>query len=368
MTHIPTLINQSEFYFFLPAIDSFFTVSLPSLTNFFNLQPSQLHLSPPPKNTGQFLSLPQVTDYIISKAQKHPIVIIPFKPSAKISKLCQNHHWILASNPPHLSRLLEDKISFFSLCQKNRLPLLPSSVDLYTPKNLKFYHQKYGDSLVVQTHFGWAGQSTFLSNTHVAPKIEPKTTVKYSPLLPGYTLTNNCCLTHQGLIQSPPALQLTGLKPLTDNQFSTVGRQWPCLAPIPIMEKVNKITDDFSRLILQPLGYRGFFGLDFLISDNSPYLLECNPRLTASFSFYTGLEIKNNLTPLFYFHLLEFCRLPYEIDLQAEQKRFRNQNIIGSELVNRKLHHRLQLSSPVVASPQNIILPSKVVHKLTHNA
>ncbi|HPH19617.1 MAG TPA: ATP-grasp domain-containing protein, partial [Haliscomenobacter sp.] len=88
----------------------------------------------------------------------------------------------------------------------------------------------------------------------------------------------------------------------------------------------------FSKKILTPLNYRGFFGLDFLVSENQVYLLECNPRLTASFAFYTQIELKNDLTPLFYFDLAEFINLDYQIDLLQEQSRFYNQNIIGSEI------------------------------------
>ena len=55
-------------------------------------------------------------------------------------------------------------------------------------------------------------------------------------------------------------------------------------------------------------GYKGFFGLDFLIEDETGevYLSENNARLTASSSFYTTLELMEGSFPLLGYHLLSF--------------------------------------------------------------
>ncbi len=232
---------------------------------------------------------------------------------------------------------MEDKIKFYELCQKVNLPQIPALISPFTQKNFLQAQKIFGQKIVTQTHFGWAGNSTHLALNYSDVKscIPNKILTKFSPFKSGYSLLNNCCLTQQGLIQSPPALQYTGLKPLTNNPFATVGRQWPSQASVEIKEKIKQITNDFSEKILKPLNYQGFFGLDFLISGSDVFLLECNPRLTASFAFYTQMELKNGLTPLFYFHLAQFINLDYQIDLKTEQNRFYNQNLIGSEITLR---------------------------------
>lgn len=318
--NLAPLLNESGYDFYFLVVDKFFDIKLSSLKHFRSIHASHQH------NSGQLLALPKTINYIQQTSSNRHVAIVPFKPSAKINFICQQHHWTCVSNPAKTNRILEDKIKFYQLCQQSQLPVIPSTITTLKPDTFLPGH-------VIQTRFGWAGKSTFQFSTYqdAICRIPPNTPIKISPLLPGYTLTNNCCLTHQGLIQSPPALQYTGLKPYTQHPFATVGRQWPCLAPNTIQAQVQSITQYFAAKILQPLNYQGFFGLDFLVINSQVYLLECNPRLTASFAFYTQLELDLHLNPLFFFHLAEFINLPYQIDLRQEQQRS-HLNIIGSEL------------------------------------
>lgn len=330
MNYLEDLLNKSGYNFFFLVVDKFLDINLPQLSNFHSLFQKNLEI----KNSGYLLSQKTIQDKL--KSSQNPVVV-PFKPSAKLEKICQNNHWLLAANPASINRLLEDKVKFFENCQKNDLPIVPGIIAKFNDESFKIAEDKFGNNLVIQTHFGWAGNSTHNFNNYETAKtvIPTNTLAKFSPLLNGYSLLNNCCLTQHGLIQSPPALQYTGLSEFTQNPFATVGRQWPSLASIDIQEKVRQITIEFSERILKPLNYRGYFGLDFIVSDNQVYLLECNPRLTASFAFYSQIELNNNITPLFYFHLAEFINLNYSIDISDEQKRFYNQNIIGSELTKK---------------------------------
>lgn len=330
MNNLESLLSNSGYTFYLLVVDKFLNINLPQLKNFYSLSQNNLKI----KNSGFLLSQKNIQFQI--KQSQNP-VIIPFKASAKIEKICQKQQWLNASNPSKITRLLEDKIKFHLLCQENKLPLLPAIVAPFNQKNFKLAQKKFGQKIVTQTHFGWAGNSTHLASDYseINRLITNKTPTKFSPYLSGYSLLNNCCLTRHGLLQSPPALQYTGLKSFTSNPFATVGRQWPSFAPTNIINKIHQITTDFSEKVLKPLNYRGFFGLDFLVFQDKVYLLECNPRLTASFALYTQMELKNNLTPLFYYHLAEFTNLDYQIDLNKEQERFFNQNLIGSEITLR---------------------------------
>jgi hypothetical protein len=128
------------------------------------------------------------------------------------------------------------------------------------------------------------------------------------PLLEGATYTNNCCLTKWGSIVGPPALQINGLPTLSSNSFATTGRQWPSFLPDRHLKKIQKVSQDIVKL-LQKLDFRGFYGVDYLITQKDIYVLEINPRLTASSNFYTQLELKNNLIPTIYWHLAEFLDL-----------------------------------------------------------
>lgn len=373
MNLIETL-NQTNYTFFFLIVDKFLDINLPQLKNF-----EKIYISDYPevlvKNSGKLLSNPQVIDYILKKSeeQKTTPVIIPFKPSGKIEHLCQKYNWIYAANPAILNRSLEDKIDFYKLCQENNLPTIPIFIDEFTQNNFLKYQKALNNNLVIQTRFGWAGKSTFSASSweDIKDKIETGTSVKYSPLLKGYSLTNNCCLTTSGLIQSPPALQYTGLPQFTQNPFTTVGRQWPSFAPIEIIEEIKNLTNTFAK-ILKILNYKGFFGLDFFITENQVFILECNPRITASFDLYTQIEANHNINPLFLFHLSQFLPINLDIDLEQENKRFYDLNIIGSEITQKDSDsntiHRYRDFIPFSTQVNPIDIPQSIiqsVHEIT---
>ncbi len=322
---IQNYINKLPIDFFFLVVDSNLDIKCPQLKNFYTIYDPKLDQ----KNSGYLLSQPSTINFIKNTIKKsgHQAAIIPFKPSAKIDLICQQNNWIGVCNPAPLNRLLEDKIKFPNIIKD--IPQIPFVIAPYTKLTVDKLIKKY-KKIVVQTHFGWAGNSTKLIVNYDPTIIPENTLCKFSPYLKGYSLLNNCCLTKSELLQSPPGLQFTGLKEYTNNPFATVGRQWPSMAPLTIINQVKNITNSFSK-ILKKLKYRGFFGLDFFVSKNKVYLLECNPRLTASFAFYTDIELKAKITPLFYYHLLEFTS-PITI---LKENRFNNKKIIGSELTKR---------------------------------
>ena len=290
------------------------------------------------KNSAYLLKQDLVINFIKSHSQSKKLkpIIIPFKASAKIEKICQENDWIYAAVPSSLNRQLEDKINFNKICKENNLPVIPGAIDKLNQENFEKYQKQLTSKLIIQGRFSWAGKKTFIAEkwSEIKDKIEERTTVKYSSYLPAYSLTNNCVITKKGLIQSPPALQYNNILSLSSNPFSTVGRQWPAFIPDNVKEEIKKITESFSKLITS-LNYKGFFGLDFLVNENQIFLIECNPRLTASTDIYTQAEFKNNINPLFLHHLLTFLDLDFDINLEEENKRFYNDQIIASEITKK---------------------------------
>jgi len=362
------LINHSNFDFYFLVVDPFLSISLPQLKHFQTLTSTDIGI-PATNNSGQLLSHPQTISYITQHTQ-HPrqVAIVPFKPSSKLDLVCRQFGWTLIANPASINRLLEDKIKFPQICSDYNLPTLPHLISPLTTSSFSLAQKKFGQNLVIQTHFGWAGKSTHQASSwsEIAKLLPPQTVVKFSPLIDGYTLLNNCCLTTHGLIQSPPALQFTGIPPLTHNPFATVGRQWPSFAPDDIKHQIYDITQKFAALLIRQ-HYKGFLGLDFFVNRHTVYLLECNARLTASFAFYTDLELRSNLTPLFFFHLLEFLNLKYPLNFKQESQRF-YENITGSELTNKdengKTLSRIRKYKILTTDPHHPHLHPSLLNKL----
>lgn len=361
------LLNELPYNYFYLNVDEFLDLNLPQLKNLHTLSPKSLNITISAKNSGRLLEHPTTTEYIknICKNNNNP-VIIPFKPSAKIDLICRQQGYILASNPAKLNRLFEDKLKFPQICTDFSVPVIDYFIAPFKELSYLEAVSRFGNKLVIQTHFGWAGKSTHLCSSYNQAKqiIGQDTLVKFSPLLSGYSLLNNCCIVNNSLIQSLPAIQYTGIKPLTQNPFATVGRQWPSHAPQNIIDQVIRITKDFSKVLIKKK-YQGFFGLDYIISKDKVYLLECNPRLTASFAFYTSLELKHEINPLFLFHIAEFLPEFFPIDIASENYHHQSSLVIGSEITRKDNFGTTiaKYSKPVAFSstfdppviPQNII-------------
>ena len=311
MKYLTTLLNNCHYDIYFLVVDKKLDIDLPELKYFYKIYLPDGET----KNSGHLLSLKSTQDFIKQNSAKnnHLPAILPFKPSAKIDKICEKNAWLCLGNTAKLNRFLEDKVKFYQFCKQEKLPVIPSNIDTFTRENFEKYSK--GSEIVVQSHFGWAGNSTFSAKNYdeIKDKIGENSIVKFSPFIKGTTYINNCCLTRSGLLQSPLAVQI-------NDNFATIGRSWPSNLPEEQIALTGQLTNLFASS-LSKLNYRGYFGLDFLINKDNIYILECNPRFTASFAFYHFLETQNKINSLIYYHLLEFLDIDYEINVEIEQKR-----------------------------------------------
>jgi len=342
---VETAINESKYLIFFPIVDPFLELSLPHIKN--------LHLlyhTPPqtkPKNnffvsikskakSESVLTDPQVQNYIKTTSQKLNKIpaIMPFKPSAKIDLICHKNNYLLIGNSRPLNLKFEDKINFAAICTKHKINTIPFFIDKLNQKNISKAQSIFKTGqIVVQVKTGWAGNSTYLSD--LALKTLPfDSLVKFMPFIKGTTYIQNGCIYKQNLIPSPVGIQLNNPKH-SNNIFATTGRSCPSHLNQSSLDKIRLINYQLEKIFIKA-NYRGFFGLDFLINQTgSVYLSECNPRLTASFNFYSQLELKNNHIPLLYLHMLEFLNLNINLPIDQLKSRFADQTLSGSQITIR---------------------------------
>lgn len=72
--------------------------------------------------------------------------------------------------------------------------------------------------------------------------------------------------------------QFTALHPNSSQSYHFCG----AVAPLPLPDKTVKTITDIGELLTQESSLRGLFGCDFIVSENTPFLLEVNPRYTAA--------------------------------------------------------------------------------------
>lgn len=286
------------------------------------------------RTSGKLLEQPEVRKYIKQNSAGKIPNILYFKPSVKLEGLCRRFGYRNLGNPVSLNRLFEDKISFFKICQELGIPVPKGEIVFLAEADFARLRQKYGPKMVIQFGRGWAGSTSFLIENEEEFNILKRkffqTKVKLNRFIKGKTVLNNACVTGEKILLGPPAEQLTGVCGFTARPLGTCGRVWPAKLSQKQEIEIEKLTRKIGKE-MQKKGYLGYFGLDFLIEEESGrvFLSENNARFTASAPFFTKLEIKEGRLPLMLYHVKAFLRQ------DAEIQRYRDAKILGSEVIVR---------------------------------
>lgn len=307
------------------------------------------------RNSGFILENELVLDFIKVKSEGKRPNILYFKPQKKIDILSEKHNFNLIGNSTEINNFFEDKILFFELCQKNNIKTPPSEVGFFSEMRYCSLQKKYSEKIVIQFGKGWAGNSTFfINNEKDFQSLQSKylnKKIKVSKFIKGKTFLNNATIFGRKIFSSKPAIQIKAEEELTSTQAGTGGRQWKEENDNEIVKKIDELTQQTGKA-LSDLGYKGFFGLDFIFDEISGeiFVSECNARFTASAPFYSQLEMESNIFPLIGFHILEFLDSPSTPD-----KIFQRADLVGGEIIARNTANK-----PVIV---NIDLPTGIYDK-----
>lgn len=263
------------------------------------------------RTTSTILGQPRVTSFIKEKSKGLTPNILFFKPQNKIELLSKKYSFNLLGNPTDLNHLFEDKISFFNICRDLKINVPDGKILKLHEANFNDVRSEIGIPFVLQFGRGWAGNSTFFINSEeILNKLKTQfgnINVKVSQFVKGKTILNNAVIFRGKVIVSKPALQIVPNRNLTASEGGTGGRSWPIQLSRQNNDEILTVTFKVGKFMADK-GYKGFFGLDFLLEEktNEIFLSEDNARLTASSSFYTKLEIEKNIFPLLGYHVLSF--------------------------------------------------------------
>lgn len=287
------------------------------------------------RSSGIILDNPSVLAFIKEKSKSKKANILFFKPQKKIEIIAKRENFNLLGNSTSLGRFFEDKIEFFKLCQKEKLPVYEGEITTFSGSNFGSLTRKYGEVLVIQFGRGWAGNSTFFVSSEQEWKDLRKKfggiQIKVGRFIKGRTVLNNAVIFANHTLISEPAIQIKSNRILTSVQAATGGRQWPAGLTSGQTEEIREITLKVAGL-MKDKGYRGFFGLDFLVEKKTGkiFLSEDNARLTASVPFYTKLELREKAFPLLGYHLLSFLSPTENEEVDCDSV-----SVSGAEIVAR---------------------------------
>ena len=291
-----------------------------------------------PRNSTTVLTHSRTKEYL-SRFEAPALIV--YKSSSKIEQVCRENNWTLVATPVKFGKeLLEDKIKFRKILEEIGAQPPPGEVILV--KNLNFYalESKYGLPFVLQHPRRGGGKGTFFIKSQedwrnaikkfrihekegeeVAEDIS-RLEIVVTKYIKGPSPSITGCVTRRGILSTCPQYQLIDIPDLYNPQKGSglfCGHDWSSSNfSERILDQAYNSVEKIGNYF-KTLGYRGIFGIDFILDKNTQelYITECNPRLLGSFPTLAMTQLQNNEPPILAFHLLEYLDIDYDLDIAS---------------------------------------------------
>ena len=281
----------------------------------------------------------EVIDYVEKRGGKKPkFVFLMF--DAKTEKLAREIGGEVWFPKAKLRTKCDNKIETVRIGNKAGVPSVPNTLsEVRSYKHLRELCEKagIGHDLVLQSAFGDSGHTTFFIKSEAdfrkhEHEIVGEGEIKIMKRIDCRGSAIEACATKQGTIVGPLMTELVGFKELTPYRGGWCGNEiFSTAFPPKARQQARELTFRFGEQ-LRKEGYRGYFELDFLIDKKTGdlWLGELNPRITGASSMTNHAAFAHADAPLFLFHLLEFSRKKFQLDVDELNARWANPDMIDS--------------------------------------
>ncbi len=295
-----------------------------------------------PRNATTVLDHSKIKKYL-SKFKN--VNILVYKRSKKMERVCNKNNWNLIAPPTRFGKdLFENKIKFRKILEELNIPRVPGKTT--EAKKLHYGHliNSYGLPFVIQHPKKGGGKGTFFINnkddfdqaykkikepikqTYLGEKKEkPASSVIVAKFIKGPSPSITGCVTKHGVLFTNLQHQILDIPQLYSPDKGSglfCGHDWSFSRFSKEIEgqayqMTKKIGNYFKKQ-----GYKGIFGLDFIMDKSAKklYVIEANPRLLGSFPVLPMVQLKNNEPPILGFHILEYLDIDYDIDIKNVNK------------------------------------------------
>ncbi len=292
-------------------------------------------------NSALLLAHPLTRQFL--KGLPDPKHLLLYQNYPELEALAGKEGWHLLSNPSSLRVKVGQRSFFKQMARGLKLPLIPGDihpVEVIHTHSYEHWEGTLGSKFVVQLPevVQGGGKGTFFIHSPseyllLKERLKENTwrgaglkSVSLHRFVKSIPASMALCLTRHGLLLSGLQKQLIDLPYCgglaEDGVFC--GHVWD---DIPWPSSITQKAREQALIIgeqLNSLGYKGIFGIDFLMDANHEqvYPLEINPRFTGAFPMLSLLYIKDEIIPMEVFHILEFLDISYRVDVEELNTRY----------------------------------------------
>ena len=292
------------------------------------------------RNSTSVISHSRTKQYLLKYSSP---LLLPYKSSLEMVSTCQKNDWQLAVNPPDLGKKsLDNKVKFQRILEEIGVLCPPGEIVVFGQLDFDSLAKKYNLPFVIQYPLSGGGKGTFFIKTGEDLREARKSLIGLtkgeigngqevivSQFIKGPSPSVTGCVTRWGILSTSPQHQVLSIPELYNRSGAGLfcGHDWSFSRFSPrICRQVYEITEKVGRY-LQKIGYKGIFGLDFIMDEQTEkiYVVECNPRLLGSFPTLTMAQVRNGEPPILAFHILEFLNADYQVDVKEINRQMRRQ-------------------------------------------
>ncbi|MFH1611892.1 MAG: ATP-grasp domain-containing protein [bacterium] len=295
-----------------------------------------------PRNSTTILQHPKTINYLreLTNKYKEPPVIVAYKASTKMEQICQENLWTLAVSSTKFGKtLFENKIKFRRMLEELYVNIPTGEILNVVDLDYNILSEKYSLPFVIQHPTRGGGKGTFFVNNiedfdqaiyrlknkpndegeYVAEK--EVTDVIVMKFIKGSSPSITGCVTKHGILSTSLQYQILDIPELYNSTKGSglfCGHDW---SSSNFSDKINQQAYEAVKVVgkhFQKWGYKGIFGLDFVLDEKNDelYTIEANPRMLGSFPTLAMSQTINCEPSIMGFHLLEYLNLDYKIDIE----------------------------------------------------
>jgi glutathione synthase/RimK-type ligase-like ATP-grasp enzyme len=258
--------------------------------------------------------------------------LLTYKPTKNQEDFEDKNGIQILNNRFSLFEQLENKVNFRNFMNEPDLFPKYQVVSIERLFNLSFANifQTLG-KFVLQDERLSGGRGTFIvstsqeyesARTHLI-NIKSKKIV-ISEFITGKPASMQVCITKYGIFTLPLQRQIISQPDLINTSLpgadSFNGGQW---AKDDFSKEENEQAKTYAVLIgdkIQKKGYRGIFGIDFIVAEKGIFVIEVNARLTGMTPVIASMQKSMNQIPLLLLHTLEQAEINYHLNEQEIEK------------------------------------------------
>ncbi len=284
-------------------------------------------------------------DQILKHLQgcKEKPVLLLYRLSEGLVNVFKEHDWTVVGSDYNTRKKYDNKIAFNEMLEETNLPVPPYLILSQEDMNYNHVAESLGDKIVIQFPISFSGSGTFIihskkefyttisserfkkqkdKNELGAIKITKYVNRKLSPVI-------GVCCTKEGVVYTDLYNQIIDAPEVVEKEKGTgvyCGNEWTSATfPEMIKKQAYEAAEKIGTYLKNKEGYKGYFGLDFILDDDTKtlYPIEVNIRLIGSFPVFSMLQ--------------EIHRQPLIQAIQILQYLDRDDYVLDVESLNREM-------------------------------